>query len=146
MDVQYIHSGINMVKFSDNSLFYWRFGTLWTDNAPCVTNDETVIWVHIWQSARKQNFSHAFSRRPNHIGSIVNIFPEQGWTMSLVILQSCVFCCCCFFFFVLFFCFVLFFSFVVGFFFFVFFFLFFFFFFFWFLFCFVFSIWNRRIS
>ena len=39
VDVQYIHSGINIVKFSDNSLFYWRFGQLWTDNAPYVTNE-----------------------------------------------------------------------------------------------------------
>ena len=52
------------------------------------SDDETVIWVHIWQLARKQNFSHAFSRRPNHIESIVNVFPEQSRTMSLVILQS----------------------------------------------------------
>ena len=39
VDVQYIHSGINIIKFSDNSLFYWRFGQLWTDNAPYVTNE-----------------------------------------------------------------------------------------------------------
>ena len=91
VDVQYIYSGINIVKFSDNSLLYWCFGQLWTNNAPYVTNDETVIWVHIWQSARKQNFSHAFSMRLNHIESIVNVFLEQSRTMSLVILQSCFF-------------------------------------------------------
>ena len=34
-----IHSGINIVKFSDISLFYWRFGQLWMDNAPYVTNE-----------------------------------------------------------------------------------------------------------
>ena len=39
VDVQYIHSGINIVHFLDNSLFYWRFGQLWTDNAPYVTNE-----------------------------------------------------------------------------------------------------------
>ena len=58
------------------------------NNAPYVTNDETVIWVHIWQSARKQNFNHAFSKRPNHIESIVKVFSKQSRTMSLVILQS----------------------------------------------------------
>ena len=35
-----------------------------------------LIWVHIWQSARKQKFSHAFSRRLNLTESIVQPFPE----------------------------------------------------------------------
>ena len=39
VDVQYIHSGINIVKFSNNSLFYRRFGQLWADNVPYVTNE-----------------------------------------------------------------------------------------------------------
>ena len=39
-----------------------------------VANDETVVWVHTWQSARKQNFSHAFSSKPNLIESIVQRF------------------------------------------------------------------------
>ena len=73
VDVQYIHSGINIVKFSDNSL---RQFTLLLTFRPTVDGQHALCnkWAASWQNQQSDCAPSENSDQPGHPPSLIRVF------------------------------------------------------------------------